>query len=46
MRPISSNLTEENFKKVHDHKSKLQKESMGTVTFTTALNDIIEEFEK
>ena len=44
MRPISAKITDENFKKVQNHKSKLQKGNIGTVTFTTALNDIIEEF--
>ena len=38
-------LTDENLKKVQDHKIKLQSKSTKNVTFTVALNSLLESLE-
>lgn len=45
MRKISAHLTEDNFKKVQDQKSQLQKDNAATVTFADALNNLLEKLQ-
>jgi len=42
---ISSLLTEKNIKKIKEHKIKLQKTNIGKISFSTALNDLLEKIQ-
>ena len=43
MRITSVSMTEENHKKIKDHKQKLIKNAVGKVTFSDALNNLLEK---